>query len=128
MNNLKLKLLTVTLAFSTGVAATFTYNSLFYDASTIMQQEYCKLHGTIMRKERVPILYGLYALPVEYHEASRKWFTNAHRAFFGRCVGGRRTSKPAWICERCLEGRSKWLKERRYLDGESSYGEYVGQP
>ena len=119
------KLMAALLGFLIGVGSYYVHLSYFYDASALAGERFCMAHGALMRKEQVPIVYGMPIKPVGYDEVREELFPNAHRVFQGGCVRGKKKHVSAWVCDRCRAARLGWLKERNFLAGESRYGELL---
>ncbi len=69
----------------------------------------CPLHNMPTRTERVPVHYGLPAIPVGYLEARKASFPNTWRDIKGGCVPQSPTKAVVHFCPRCREEEAKWM-------------------
>ena len=75
--------------------------------------ETCKLHGTKLKRRKVPIHYGLPAFDDAW-DVQEKLFPNANSYSLGGCVIDldNPTHGTAMVCEDCREALSAWRKEQ----------------
>ena len=72
----------------------------------------CELHGTKLKRKKVPIRYGMPG----YDEAwavQEELFPNAKSYFLGGCLVGLDdpSYQNAFVCEECREAEAVWRKE-----------------
>jgi hypothetical protein len=82
----------------------------------------CHLHGVPMSKERVSIIYGLVAIPMDAaYRAQISKFPFAHREVYGGCAQMEVVGPPGYpdlsspiyadiqICTRCDAAKARWI-------------------
>lgn len=82
----------------------------------------CKVHGEILKKDKVEIVYGLVGFREGYLEAQKRLFPNANTADYGGCVmttdaiTGEVTPKYAEVlyCSQCRKAERKWGYRNRH--------------
>jgi len=82
----------------------------------------CGIHGVVLKKGRVEILYGLLGFRKGYHDAQEKLFPNGNTEVYGGCVimtdavTGERTPKFADVlyCVKCRLAQKKWSNRNRH--------------
>ena len=79
----------------------------------------CKLHGTQLKRKKVPINYGMPA----YDEAwvvQEELFPNAKSYCLGGCVidFDNPSHRYAFVCEECREAEALWRRENGALDND----------
>ena len=73
----------------------------------------CTVHGTPLRTERVPIVYGrLEDGYAAYQEAKRAEFPFHGLMLFGGCVPGKSPWATTLVCEQCRAGALAWEQAR----------------
>jgi hypothetical protein len=86
--------------------------SPFYPRKTV-----CELHGTRMRVDVIPIVYGYpppgYDIDRVEEEAI---FPNAADVFVGGCLGGEETHARVTYCPRCRAEKAAWLARHPDID------------
>jgi TonB family protein len=81
----------------------------------------CKVHGDILKKDKVEIVYGLIGFKEGYLESQKRLFPNANTAAYGGCVmttdaiTGEVTPKCAEVlyCRHCRIAERKWSYRNR---------------
>jgi len=78
----------------------------------------CRVHGTLLRKDKVEISYGLTAYKVGYLKAEQKYFPNSAKVALGGCIVESTKYAEVAYCARCRKAHSKWSlahrNEKRY--------------
>jgi len=75
---------------------------VIYDASI------CPLHEVQMKREAVPIQYGLPLYPEGFHTARKTKFPNATPYTEGGCVMGANRTTRVFRCEQCIQEQQIW--------------------
>lgn len=76
------------------------------------QEKNCKLHGTALKPENVPVSYGLPVTDELLFEARREIFPNSRLFVLGGCTfGSIGKSSEVLFCADCREAEIKWRKE-----------------
>lgn len=91
------------------------------------EKDRCKVHGEILKKERVQIIYGLIGFREGYLEAEKKLFPNANPVAFGGCVievevdsvsKQEQQTSPKYAevlyCRKCRLAEQRWIHRNRY--------------
>jgi hypothetical protein len=77
----------------------------------------CPVHGELLRTEQVPILYGLYRHPSDYHQARKELFPRANAVAYGGCLVGPRKLQAIRYCEACRIAMASWASETGLRSG-----------
>ena len=79
----------------------------------------CKLHGTKLKKEKVPIHYGM-PLYDEAWAVQEQLFPYAKSYFLGGCAVDfdNPSFRNAFVCEECREAEALWRKENDFLNAD----------
>ena len=74
----------------------------------------CKVHGVLLKNDRLEIIYGLTAYKVGYVKAQRKQFPNSNKSALGGCI--REATKFAVVayCPKCRRAEAKWSRAHRH--------------
>lgn len=80
----------------------------------------CKVHNTLLRKDRVDIIYGLMGFQKGYWQARKKLFPNANSYIGGGCVVETDSPRYAEVlyCVHCRKAAGKWARQHRHLQFE----------
>jgi hypothetical protein len=75
----------------------------------------CKIHNFIMKKKKIPIMYGLPIGPiVGYTEDREKLFPNCDDEIIGGCeIDENKSFKLKYICNLCNKTRDEWKNKHR---------------
>lgn len=73
---------------------------------------HCKVHGTILRKDKVEINYGEVEYEDGYVKAMKRLFPNSNKDVEGGCVITDESPKYAEVlyCQKCRRAEAKWVK------------------
>jgi hypothetical protein len=82
-------------------------------------EQRCEVHGEVLKRDRVPIFYGLVMQPLDYEKDRQKSFPNANTSVYGGCVvefdsNNQQTSPQhadVLYCQRCREAAARWWEE-----------------
>ena len=75
----------------------------------------CRVHGILLKTDRVQIIYGLMGFKVGYLEAEKKLFPNSHKKAFGGCLVEATKFAEVAYCPKCRRAESKWGQEHRHV-------------
>jgi len=77
----------------------------------------CELHGTILRRQMVPVSYGLPVRDPDLWEARAKLFPNAKSFVLGGCcVGSMGYDYEDWVCSECRKAEAKWRRKANWRE------------
>lgn len=78
----------------------------------------CNVHARWLRRDVVPIVYGLLVHPKGYAEAWQTEFANANSYVSGGCVVMPNSPKTATVfyCPACRDAEQKWNDEHAWPD------------
>jgi hypothetical protein len=71
----------------------------------------CKVHGEMLRQDKVKIIYGLVEFQKGYSEAEKKYFPNSRSDILGGCVLGTEEWATVWYCPKCRSAENEWQKK-----------------
>lgn len=74
----------------------------------------CKVHGVLLKKDRLEISYGLTAYKVGYLKAQRKSFPNANTRALGGCIVEDMKFAIVAYCPRCRRAEARWSRVHRH--------------
>lgn len=96
-------------------AACVYFQPLSADGDTEKASSTCEKHAIEMQKRVVPIVYGL-PRESEFEEMRVKpeAFPNGCTYIIGGCVVGDENKATVYICPRCEETRTEWIKAKGY--------------
>ena len=78
------------------------------------EKKRCKVHGTILKEENVPVSYGLPIFDESVFEAGDKLFPNSKRNVIGGCVVGSMGDRTdVLVCPECRTAETDWRKENK---------------
>ena len=88
------------------------------EASAEHPETTCPVRKTVMKKDIVPVVYGLivfdpFTYSDEYISARKELFPNSNREYEGGCVIDQNStmSKEVLYCARCREAEEQWGQE-----------------
>ena len=73
----------------------------------------CKVHGVLLKKDRLEIIYGLTAYKVGYVEAREKLFPNANTNALGGCIVEETKFAIVAYCPKCRKAEARWSRAHR---------------
>jgi len=73
----------------------------------------CKVHGVLLKKDRVEIAYGLMLYKVGYFEARQKSFPNANTSMSGGCIVEEPKFAIVAYCPKCRRAEARWSRAHR---------------
>jgi len=74
----------------------------------------CKVHGVLLKKDRVQIIYGLVGFKVGYLEAQKKLFPNSNKEAFGGCIVESTKFAEVVYCTECRKAEARWDRNHRH--------------
>ena len=74
---------------------------------------WCKVHGVLLKKDRVEIIYGLMLYQDDYLEAQRTLFPNARTSATGGCIVEDTKFAIVAYCPKCRKAEAKWSRAHR---------------
>jgi len=74
----------------------------------------CKVHGTLLKKDRVQIIYGLVGFKVGYLEAQKKFFPNSSKEALGGCIVESTKFAEVAYCPKCRRAEARWNRAHRH--------------
>ena len=78
---------------------------------TFEKCRHCDIHMERLRRDVVPVRYGLIMLSKDEVQAFIR-FPHAKREVLGGCLVSSRRTKEVWYCTKCREAEDKWLREK----------------
>lgn len=89
------------------------FNEPAKEASAGSREKRCPIHHVVLKKEKLPIIYGEAVLPCESFSrwrAASKYFPYANSAVYGGCVitDDSPKYKEVLYCEKCREVEKNW--------------------
>jgi hypothetical protein len=77
----------------------------------------CNVHGTILRRQKVPLQYGLPVPDPDLWEARAKLFPNAKSFLLGGCcVGSSGFETEDWVCADCRKAEARWRRKANWRE------------
>ena len=77
----------------------------------------CEVHYTILRRQMVPLRYGLQALDPDLCEARAKLFPNAKTFLLGGCwAGSMGYEYEDWVCAECRKAEARWRRKANWRE------------
>lgn len=74
-----------------------------------MTENKCEIHDEVLKKDKLPITYGLTYIGEEYRTARRELFPHSNSYLLGGCVFGESgDSEDVLYCEHCRKAESEW--------------------
>jgi hypothetical protein len=75
--------------------------------------EPCPLHGVVMEKADLPVIYGLPS-QAEFEEmkVAKELFPYGRPCRMGGCVLKEKKETSGFLCPKCVAARGEWLKQR----------------
>jgi Gram-negative bacterial TonB protein C-terminal len=73
----------------------------------------CKVHGALLKKDRVEIIYGLMLYKPGYFEAQQKSFPNAQTNAMGGCIVEETRFAIVAYCPKCRKAEARWSRAHR---------------
>ena len=74
----------------------------------------CKVHGALLKKDRVQIVYGLVGFQVGYREAQKNFFPNSNSEAFGGCLVESIQFAEVPYCPKCRRAEARWSRDHRH--------------
>ncbi|GAA5162135.1 hypothetical protein GCM10025770_12510 [Viridibacterium curvum] len=87
-----------------------THITDFEEVSNLFR--HCHVHGSELKSELVPVLYGTHQLTGKYIDTMESLFPHANSVFLGPCWHESPTERKVFFCELCREAREKWEAQR----------------
>ncbi len=77
----------------------------------------CEVHYTILRRQKVPLRYGLQAPDPDLWEARAKLFPNAKTSLLGGCCAGSMGYEyEDWVCAECRKAEARWRRKANWRE------------
>ena len=74
----------------------------------------CKVHGEVLQKDKVEIVYGLIGFRKGYLDAEKKSFPNANTKVYGGCLVEFEKYAEVLYCRRCRMAEQRWGQKNRH--------------